>query len=604
MIQDFEYSIPAMTIEWSTVAMPEIQLLEGTYPTGRGVVVGCRNLHPAPHIKKSKFRDVLIIGGPIVNDKINADTLAEWLISGQEIDAVLPNINGQFLVVIADKSKREVYVINDRFNGVSLFWANVDGYFVAATGYIDLIKCLRNRFGACLRTEPMFEFIWLQRLLGDKTYDSQSSYLLPATKLAIGQKGVIARHYWRPDFSKKSRTTVEAGEEFTSLLVQAIRSRTSDCSQKKYGLFLSGGHDSRTLLAAFEKPPECFTVAFSDNYEVQCARLAAHAVNAMHRYVSLDDSHFMKYIDEASYLCGGMYATDHALFLGMAADIIPNADVLFHGHGFDYFFQGIYLTAHPIFLLGSPTFFRRLSPIDGNISELYLKTIPFRLKQVPLLDFLKPAWKNRMWEMLRESVTQVLRSGDDVCQTNYDRWEYLLIHALGRHYSRPNITSKGVYAEERTVSFDNRLFEFYASLIPKHRLYAQPMRYAMKKLASDLAGIPTGNWGIAAGASPIYKTSYLIGRKVMRHLTGKMHLQAPSAKDRTWPDRDIYLRTHKDYMALARQAIWSEELEVALDYIDWPSLRHAFEVWFAQPAGGGGLAVTLITLHRFLHQIR
>ena len=75
-------------------------------------------------------------------------------------------------------------------------------------------------------------------------------------------------------------------------------------------------------------------------------------------------------------------------------------------------------------------------------------------------------------------------------------------------------------AEQRTPCFDNDMFDFYLSLPPQQRVEAEMMRYALNTMNPALGRIHTGNWGMPAGASPAEKTAWLIGRKLLRHLTG------------------------------------------------------------------------------------
>ena len=81
-----------------------------------------------------------------------------------------------------------------------------------------------------------------------------------------------------------------------------------------------------------------------------------------------------------------------------------------------------------------------------------------------------------MLESLRESVQEIVTTGESFCNTHYDLWEYMTIHALSRHHTHPNLTSMATNAEQRTVTFDNDIFDFYLSLPVKYRLGAKIAR--------------------------------------------------------------------------------------------------------------------------------
>lgn len=598
-VQDSGVTLPHLTISWRNGDLSGIRGVEGVFPDGGGVIIGCAGFRPAPVIADDGRNCVAVLGSPIWKERVDAEAVAEaWLRAG-DIPAFMRGFDGQFLLLRLERASRRLVIANDRFTSIPLYWAESGDRLIAATLYSDLFSRLRRQSGFKLNREAFFEFLWLQKLNGDKTYDNVSRFLMPATMLTLGEGQKVQSRYWRPDFAKSDRSESEAGAIFTDLLRASIRRRTSDRAAKRYGHFLSGGHDSRTVLAAFDAPPSCFTVSFSDNYEVACARRAAEAVTAPHHFLKLPADHFLRHLDDLARLSGGMYAFDHGLFVGLEQEVQRRADVVFHGHGLDYLFQGMYLPARWVTLFGRPTFFRRLTPLDGDIAETFLQKISFRLKNVDLMNLVVPDRRRPMAESLHGSVEEVLAGGEDVCRTDYDRWEYLIVHALARHYSQPNIASKLTCAEQRTPSFDNDLFDFYCALPARLRLTGQMLRRALWRLNPALARIPTGNWGIAAGASPAYKTAFLMGRKMLRHATGIETFRAPTLADRTWPDRALYLREHPELFAKMREAIRSPELRDALDFLDWTKIEGRCEE-FARDSAAAGLLVSLLTLHRFL----
>ena len=599
---DAMVQIPELTIMWDKRGTEGIAIRDAVFPGGSGLTIGCKGFRPRPVIRKTATVEVAVIGSPIFNDRIDPEGVADLLLL-EDATTIARQLNGVFLLVRLNKEPASLTLANDRFTGIPIYWADLGERFVASHSYFELFRMLRQTPGFALRSKPMFEFIWYQRLLLDKTYDNLSRFLMPASHLTITRGEPLIDRYWRPDFTKDhSRSVQTAGTALIERLQTSVRRLTSDARPLRYGHFLSGGHDSRTVLAAFKQPPVCFTVAFSDNYEVHCARQVAKAVGAKHRFLELADDHFVRYQDAMTRLCGGMYATDNALFLGLQDHIQREADVVFHGHGLDYMFQGMYVPARLVELFGRPTFFRRLEPLDGDVAAYFMDNVPFRIANPDLTEYLLPDQRAAMRDWLRDSTRAAMEDGADVCKTNYDRYEYLINHALARHYSYPNIATKATCAEQRTVSFDNDLFDLYCSLPAEQRVTAAVMRFAMKGLHRGLARIPSGNWGIAAGASPFYKTASLVGRKALRHLTGNETLHTPHAEDRTWPDRDQYLASHPGYQALVREALGSDLLADALPFFDWTKLRAAGNRWMERPSGGAKFLVSLMTLHRFLSQ--
>ncbi len=592
---------PRLTIDWLK-GRTGLELRAGeVFPGGAGLSVGHSHFLPEPQLvhEPEAGRSVVVVGAPLLGERIDVAAVARRLFTARSPGTVLAGINGQFLLILLDARERTLWIASDRYNSYPLYWAEQGDRFLASFSYLDLLRRLSRGSRPALLPESLFEFICLQRMLGTRTHDARSACLPPAALLRVSADGTELSRYWRPDFTwRRDRGTEQAARELAERLRTSLRRQTSD--GRNYGLFLSGGHDSRTILAAAGSPPVCYTVAFSDNYEVACARRLAREAGAAHRFLRLEEDHFERHLDLMSWIGEGMYAPDHALFVGLRDRVARESDVVLHGHGLDYMFQGMYLPARTLHLFGRPTFFQRLQRLPDDLAGFYLEGIAYRLKHVDLWGLLRQDWRGRMRDHLLGRITQVLEEGRDVCRGPWDAWEYLQIHALGRHYSRPNIVSKMTCAEVRTPTFDNDLFDFYLSLPPRQRLSARVLRRTLKLLNPALARIPTGNYGMPAGASPAYKTAYLIGRKALRHLTGNPHYRAPHAEDRTWPDRDHYIVSHAGYRRSIREAVVSAELEEALPMFDWPRLRVAAQGWMERPSGGGALLVSLLGLYRFL----
>jgi hypothetical protein len=306
------------------------------------------------------------------------------------------------------------------------------------------------------------------------------------------------------------------------------------------------------------------------------------------------------YADDAADLCSGLYSIDHALFLGQHEKIAAAADVVFHGHGIDYMYQGMYLPSRYVSFGGSPTFFRRLAPYSSDIGAQFLNEIPYRLKGLDLMSLVRPEWRERLGAHMRAAAAAVIADSEDVAHCDADRWEYFQIHALARHFSWPNIGSKMVGVEQRIPSFDVDLFDFYLSLPPERRVTGAVLRQAQLLLNHALALVPTGNWGIPAAYSPAAKTGWLVGRKALRHLTGDQSFRAPQAKDRTWPDREEHLQEQLGWRKRITDALADPQLEAALPFFDWPLLRERAQQWLDKSSGGASLLVELLSLRLFL----
>ena len=267
-------------------------------------------------------------------------------------------------------------------------------------------------------------------------------------------------------------------------------------------------------------------------------------------------------------------------------------------------FQGMYLPAKTVRLFGRPTFFKLKKPLNGDLADYFLANIGFRLKYIDTQDYLLPEHVDSAYDQVKQSVADAFDSAPANCVLPEDKWEFMIIDGLSRHYSWPNIGSKMTLAEVRTPSFDNDILNFYLSLPAEMRITGRALRSAQLELNRDVALISTANFGLPAAESPFMKTTRLIYRKIMRDLTGDKSRAAPALSDRTWPDRDLHLCAQSGYQALVRDAVNSPELENYLPQFDWHKIRRHSEYWMRQPQGAAGFLISLVSLDLFFKSLK
>ena len=105
-----------------------------------------------------------------------------------------------------------------------------------------------------------------------------------------------------------------------------------------------------------------FIQSFSNNYEVKIAKKIAASLGFKFNYIELSKNHYNEIADEFQF--AGMYSIDNALFLKVNHDFKNEIDIILHGHGIDYLFQGMYLPSSTLKIFGRPTFIKKLKPVQ------------------------------------------------------------------------------------------------------------------------------------------------------------------------------------------------------------------------------------------------
>ncbi|MEC9292889.1 MAG: asparagine synthase-related protein [Chloroflexota bacterium] len=543
---------------------------------------------------------LIVLGTPILGEKITYDRIWSQVTNKGLRPEFLRQVNGEFLFLTLDKKSMSLRVSTDRYASIPFFYTSDNSSFFGSVFYKDLWEHMRLKNRLKLNEHAIFEFLWLQRLLGTKTYDSNSSFLLAATSVTYQSGNITTESYWRPSFVKTGAPVKDTARQLAKLLRQSAKRKTSD-QPGQVGMFLSGGTDSRTVLAAFEEPPSSFTIGVSDNNEVKIARTVASQVRSPHQFIPISQDPYSGNLDAMTMLGGGMHAFDHGIFYHLKQGMPKEIDVNFHGHGIDYMFQGMYLLTRNLTLLGRRTSFKKSVQIGDDFPNEYLYRIGHRLKDINLLEYVMPGRRTDMLSQLQQSVADIQKLGQDFCNTLDDHWEYMLIHALSRHYPFTNLSSMATIAEQRTIAFDNDIFNLYLSLPKSHRIDGRIAKMALKILNPDLAAIPTANINQRPDHSPLARDARKFLRLVRDHMGPlRSNYVSPTAEQRTWPDRGRIFATQKRLINIAIELQTSDALG-SLGFIDMDRLARDIPHWIKTPNYGAGSFLSfLITVDRFI----
>jgi asparagine synthase (glutamine-hydrolysing) len=164
-------------------------------------------------------------------------------------DAFINQLNGAFIIVIWDNVRKLLLIANDRFGLYPLYYTHHAGRLTFASE-VKGILCDVS-FPRKLDYTALAQFMRFQRLLGEHTF-FEGIHLLPyGSLLRFDQTNstLNVSHYW--DFDQipawpAAATFEDAVEETGRLLRQSVEARIE--GDHRFGVYLSGGLDSRTLL--------------------------------------------------------------------------------------------------------------------------------------------------------------------------------------------------------------------------------------------------------------------------------------------------------------------------------------------------------------------
>jgi asparagine synthase (glutamine-hydrolysing) len=562
-----------------------------------------KNVNPAPKIFETDNAFTVFIGSPVIENCIDFISANETVVNNAgNIDySRLHTLNGEFIIFSFNKNNGTLSVINDRFSSYPFFYFQDSDALFASIYFSSLWLLLKSLNKMKINQNAFFEFYWLQRLLGNKTYAENTFFLEDASLLEFHNNSIKLQKYWNRNYTKSNASLNKHSFMMADLVKQAVTRKTSD--NARYGLFLSGGMDSRTVLCAFDKTvlPVCFTSTVNENREFKKAAEIASAKNAEHIGLRLHPKHFGKIYKHSTAVIGGMYNYDHGLFYGFNDAVTSKADVCFHGHGFDYMFQGMYIPKNNIKIAGRYLYANFMKSLPNDLVEFFINNVSYRIKRADIWKYVDDDRITELKDFQHTSVNEILQIGKTLSNNPYDLWEYLTFHSLSRHYSYPNHASIATFAEQRTVAFDNDLFDLYLSLPAKHRVNGKIEKRCLKILNPDIAKIWSANTNLPVTASCWTQTFYQLAGFVKHRFIPED--DKPEWQERTWPERHDAIRSDVVLKNTVIALCAEDSILNQLEFLDMKQLRKDLPAWIQGdnvPGVSGDLVQTLITMYTFL----
>ena len=219
-------------------------------------------------------------------------------------------------------------------------------------------------------------------------------------------KKIKLTSYWEPTFSQKYIKGNLLVEKISDELKNSLNMYTSD--NKKYGLMLSGGLDSRAILSAYKEFEYLFTSGLSKNNEYEIAHKVSKFSASKHIFIKRELSHFDNLLDVATSV-GGLHVYNEAQFLNFSDKIKINGGSIMIGLYLDILFGGLYLPKKHVNLFGKNLFHHKFLKVPkNNLNEFYLNNIKYRLKTSNPLSIIKDEFSKKLYDDLKSEVQNIM----------------------------------------------------------------------------------------------------------------------------------------------------------------------------------------------------
>ncbi|PTL34905.1 hypothetical protein CLG94_12465 [Candidatus Methylomirabilis limnetica] len=278
----------------------------------------------------------------------DAALLGELFIQNHGSFSFLRRIDGDYSAVIYDRPRQALHLITDRYAMRQLYWTIVGDSVVWASELKAFLAF--PLFAPRIDPEAITEFLEIGYLLEDRTWFLGVHLLSPGSVLTVNLSTSSVqkqRYWWWADIEplRGPFDNTEIAEELGRLFIQAVLRRSS--SQHRFGIELSGGLDSRAILAAMpQQGTSLQTVTFGKPGcdDIRIAARVAKLKRATHHIVELTAQNWLL------PRLGGVWWTDGELALlhmhGIEGLNLYREwfDIVVHGHAGDVILGGSFLT--------------------------------------------------------------------------------------------------------------------------------------------------------------------------------------------------------------------------------------------------------------------
>lgn len=365
---------------------------------GERVTVGIRDvalgIPGRSEVESTEDGTAVVWGEAYVPGEEGGNAAAHLLSAESDAASAFDDLNGSYLAVLDDGDGARV--ATDPLRTWECYYTDDPGVRVFGTDPVAVAETMSEY---TIADEPVAEFMHLGVVLADRTALTEL-HRVPFDSYLTGDDAVELER-----FVYEHRSFDYAGE-LADRLERAIARRSNLPGTK--GLLLSGGYDSRTVLAVNDDVDVCYTVGREGSDEAAVAERIAAQYGSEHVRLNLD-SRYLNTSPETIRYAEGIKESVHIHHAGY--DDRMDVDTMYHGAFGDTLTRGHFLpmNATEVFDLKCPPY--RLDK-DPDIPEHFAEKFGYF-----------PAWQHaaeRAPDRGDPSEAFIRRRFNDLC----DRWSH------------------------------------------------------------------------------------------------------------------------------------------------------------------------------------
>lgn len=451
--------------------------------------------------------------------------------------AAFAGLNGSFAALGYDLRAGRIMLVTDRLATRPLFYFRHGTELVVATHVAALTghpRCPRS-----IDLQSIHELLAYRQVIGSNTFYEGIRWVEPGSITSFDGDSERVHRYWQLRWSEPDFPREELPERLAEGFRKAVNRRLS--RDLRHALFLSGGLDSRIILAAAKEPPVCLTLGDEETDQIRCARQAAALSGAEHSFVTVEPDAFQEHFEEGVRLTGGLYGYQQNHFLPILDKARRHADVALTGNYLDTIFRGTFLPSRKISLCGSSHKLPVLADLpDGDLtSRLAIgqkQGFPPALVDSVLTGPARAEHQRRLTLAMRSAMTDFDAPG------RHHAWNHLVIRSISHNFAFPNVASIRSRMDVSVVAWDHDLLDLALQMPPDWCWPDDSYRKTLDLLSPPLARLRYANDGLPATSSPYFRTAYGFAQGTVRAVGTRLLDRRPKQGPASWLDFDALLR--------------------------------------------------------------
>ncbi len=444
-----------------------------------------------------------------------SNLLSKEFVNKKLITERLFNLDGDYVLVFYDKFKQKVYLLNDIYGRLPLYYAEEEGKYMISRN-IDIIS--KNLNLKELDKYGTAEFLVFGHTVTDKTLVKKIYYFQPGSLLTIdlNKKKYLIQNIFTYNFENIISVTSKNYQKELKKLVELFKTSISQRKGSKSVVGLSGGLDSRILAASFnptDSNVECVSRLSFNNREKKDINLAKEVANLLKMKFQLiePEKPSEKFFYEIIHNKLGLNSIENDYNL-----IYEKLLQSMYGHNFTYFTGDAGDRIKPHISIG------KADNLMNFVDKMIKMYSSFDLAQVSKLV-------NIDTDIFKNNIYQVLESFPEKSYAYKDL--HFRIYSRGFKYVLEGEDRKRNFFWTAMPHYGHQFFLSAMSFPDKYKKNHKMVFDFIDKLNPELNNIVNKNWGIAPNdwKLPLYLFRNRVPREVRLFL--KKALKKPLNKD-------------------------------------------------------------------------